>query len=176
MTLLIASFGDTPATKIPLMQLVLPAQSPDGKVVLSARERQEVQQGFKRQIERRHTFNSPAADQMPPKFISIVAAAITLVLPSAVLAYLVSKVGSCLVLLSLQYLTHNTCLAGFVDSTFTFATIALHGNSPILVVSSISGSTSIVLLDGRRLHLVQNDALVAGIRYDQSLCRQNGTE
>jgi ABC-type multidrug transport system permease subunit len=75
--------------KLPLVHIKLPAALSTG-ASQTARNRQESSQGFQRHIERRHTFNIPAADQMPPKIVSLAAAAITLILPSAVLAVLVS--------------------------------------------------------------------------------------
>jgi len=97
-TLLIASFGDTETINIPLLQFAVPTSVSDPKVAPSSREKQEIQQGFHRRIERRHTFNVPAADQMPPKIVSLVAAAITLALPSAILLILVRCEISSLIL------------------------------------------------------------------------------
>lgn len=88
-TLLIASFGDTKTIKLPLLKIQVPAVISEGKG--TTRDSQEVQQGFQRHLERRHTFNTPAAEQMPPKPVSLIAAAATLLLPSTVLLILVSR-------------------------------------------------------------------------------------
>jgi hypothetical protein len=90
-SLLIASFGDSETVNLPLIQLTIPSSAARDKKTLSPREKQEIDQGFARRLERRHTFNVPATDQMPPKLVSLVAALITLALPSIVLALLVRE-------------------------------------------------------------------------------------
>ena len=94
-TLVIASFGDAAPIKLPIMTFKVPASLQDSKTAATARERLEMQQGFQRRIERRHTFAIPAAEQMPPKIVSLAATAVTLLVPSAIFAVLVSLNQSC---------------------------------------------------------------------------------
>lgn len=118
-TLLIASFGDTQMIKLPLLHLKLPASLGSGTST-SARDRQESNQGFQRHMERRHTFNVPAADQMPPRIVSIAAAGVTLFLPSAVLALLLSRI-----LPSLTIRSPSSATAPFLASLFSLEVVAL---------------------------------------------------
>jgi hypothetical protein len=180
-TLLIASFGDAHTIKLPLVQLALPASLSDSKTILSPREKHEIQQGFQRRIERRHTFNVPAADQMPPKIVSLVAAAVTLVLPSAVMMILVRRVylltvNFCPFFSYLRTLSLYFLFADVLHSAITFDSITFCCDCSIFTLTLLSRGSCPTLLDWRRIYTIQDDAMAIGFGNSQHLCRQDCTE
>lgn len=140
MKLLIASFGEADPIELTLLRFRLKEASSASRDTLSLRDRQEIRQGFRRHEDRRHTFNIPAADQMPPKIVSLLAAAITFALPSATLAILVSRCHPLEVLQDSSYLifpqlsqilpslsfrSPSSTTAPFLTSLFSIELIAL---------------------------------------------------
>lgn len=119
-SLLVGSFDhSTTPVRLPLATIKLPSSLLQDSAPLTPRQRKEAQQGFGRHEDHFHTFAKPAADQMPAKSITTLAAFLTLVVPWAVFFILYKQIAP-----SLNIQTPSPRASPFVASLIALELLA----------------------------------------------------
>jgi hypothetical protein len=111
---------------------------------------------------------------MPPKIVSLVAAAVTLLLPSIVLAFLVRperEKQSC----GINAYLSPFSLPALENPSFAFRSLTIDRNCAFFGVTLFTGDHCTSLLDRERLHFVQDDALDVDSRHSHLLCWKDST-
>jgi oligosaccharyltransferase complex subunit delta (ribophorin II) len=118
--LLVGSFGGSGfSARVPLLTIQLPASLLQAEQTLSARDRKEIQHGFRRHQDHFHTFAVSAAEQMPPRMLSLLAALITFAVPALVLVGLWSSI-----IPSLNLRSPSSAISPFLGSLFALELLA----------------------------------------------------